>query len=58
MKLQFCNDVKPLVENQKDLEVPVEWESKENVTQQYLNRAFGNAYDFSQGRPPIVQSGR
>lgn len=50
MKLQFCNDLKPLVENQKDLEIPVEWESKENVTQQYLNRAFGNAYDFSQGR--------
>ncbi|KAJ5403909.1 hypothetical protein N7509_003780 [Penicillium cosmopolitanum] len=50
MKLQFCNDLKSLVEDQKELEVPVEWESKENVTQQYLNRAFGNAYDFSQGR--------
>lgn len=49
MRLQFCNDLKQLLESEKNLEIPVEWESKENITQQYLNRAFGNAYDFSQG---------
>jgi hypothetical protein len=38
------------VDSQTDLEIPVDWESEGNVTQQYLNRAFGNAYDFSQGR--------
>jgi len=49
MKLQFCEDLKTTLEKQEHLEIPVEWESKGNITQQYLNRAFGNAYDFSQG---------
>lgn len=50
MRLQFADDLKPLIEGYKSLEIPVDWESKEAVTTQYLNRAFGNAYDFSQGQ--------
>jgi hypothetical protein len=49
MKLQFADDLKETIEQEKDLEIPVEWASKDDVAAQYLNRAFGNAYDFSQG---------
>jgi hypothetical protein len=49
MRLQFCEDMKSVVESEQRLEIPVDWTSKEEVSQQYLSRAFGNAYDFSQG---------
>lgn len=49
MRLQLADDLKPLVEKETSLEIPVEWASKATVADQYLNRAFGNAYDFSQG---------
>ncbi|KAJ5108813.1 hypothetical protein N7456_005488 [Penicillium angulare] len=49
MKLEFADDLKETIEEEKDLEIPVEWVSKNDVAGQYLNRAFGNAYDFSQG---------
>lgn len=49
MKLQLADDLKAVIENEKSLEIPVEWASKDAVDAQYLNRAFGNAYDFSQG---------
>lgn len=49
MKLQFADDLKEIVESEASLEIPVEWASKDAVNEQYLNRAFGNAYDFSQG---------
>lgn len=50
MKLQFADDLKEIVESEGgSLEIPVEWASKAAVNEQYLNRAFGNAYDFSQG---------
>ena len=48
MKLNFADDLKPILEKPKDLEIPVEWASRDEVAKQYLNRAFGNAYDFSQ----------
>lgn len=49
MKLQFADDLKDIVEGERSLEIPVEWAPKAAVNEQYLNRAFGNAYDFSQG---------
>ena len=49
MRLQFADDLKPIIEACKSLEIPVDWETKDAVAAQYLNRAFGNAYDFSQG---------
>ena len=48
MKLQFADDLKDIIENEQSLEIPVEWASKDTVQDQYLQRAFGNAYDFSQ----------
>lgn len=49
MKLQFAEDLQDMVENEKTLEIPVRWASRSDAAEQYLNRAFGNAYDFSQG---------
>ncbi|KAH8422527.1 uncharacterized protein LDX57_000281 [Aspergillus melleus] len=49
MKLEMADDLKPLVEGEKGLDIPVDWVSKEEALSRYLNRGFGNAYDFSQG---------
>ncbi|CAL5874420.1 uncharacterized protein PFLUO_LOCUS8716 [Penicillium psychrofluorescens] len=49
MKLQLADDLKDVIHNEQSLEIPVEWGSKAAVKDQYLNKAFGNAYDFSQG---------
>ncbi|GKZ18225.1 hypothetical protein AbraIFM66951_000398 [Aspergillus brasiliensis] len=48
MKLEFADDLKPLIESQTDIEVPVDWVSKSEAMSRYLNRGFGNAYDFNQ----------
>ena len=49
MKLQLADNLREIVESERSLEIPVEWVSQATVTEQYLNRAYGNAYDFSQG---------
>ncbi|KAJ5810463.1 uncharacterized protein N7503_002681 [Penicillium pulvis] len=49
MNLQLADDLKGTIEQEKLLEVPVQWASEDVVLDQYLNRGFGNAYDFSQG---------
>jgi hypothetical protein len=48
MKLEFADDLKETIEGQKDVEVPVEWVSRSEAMERYLNRGFGNAYDFNQ----------
>ncbi|KAI1337704.1 hypothetical protein F5Y15DRAFT_390006 [Xylariaceae sp. FL0016] len=53
MRLEFAEDIKPVLEemDSKDelgLEVPVDWVSPKDAMDRYLNRAFGNAYDFNQ----------
>lgn len=52
MRLELGEDIKPLIEKlQRDelgLEVPVDWVSKEEALERYMNRGFGNAYDFDQ----------
>ncbi|EHA23287.1 hypothetical protein CBS63078_10891 [Aspergillus niger] len=48
MKLEFADDLKPLIGSQADVEVPCNWVSKSEAMSRYLNRGFGNAYDFSQ----------
>ncbi len=48
MKLEFAEDLKPIIEGQNGLEVPVNWVSKSEALSRYLNRGFGNAYDFGQ----------
>jgi hypothetical protein len=48
MKLELADDLKSVIEKQKDLEIPVNWVSESEAMKRYLNRGFGNAYDFSQ----------
>lgn len=48
MRLEFSRSVQPIIEKQDSLEVPVDWVTEEGAMSRYLNRAFGNAYDFSQ----------
>lgn len=53
MKLQFSDDIKPILElaekeNKLDLEIPVDWVGREEALRTYLDRGFGNSYDFDQ----------
>lgn len=48
MKLELSKDCKQVVEGQSQLEVPVDWVSAADAETRYLNRGFGNSYDFGQ----------
>lgn len=53
MRLEFAEDIKPIIEKlEKEgnlgLEVPVDWVSTSEALERYLNRGFGNSYDFNQ----------
>jgi hypothetical protein len=48
MKLELADDLRSVIEGQTDVEVPVNWVTKDEALSRYLNRGFGNAYDFNQ----------
>lgn len=53
MRLEFSEDIKPILERldaegKLGLDVPVDWVSPSEATERYLNRGFGNSYDFNQ----------
>lgn len=53
MRLEFGEDVRPVLERleregELGLEVPVDWVPREEVLERYMNRGFGNSYDFDQ----------
>ena len=49
MRLELGEDVRPLVERRDTgLEISVDWKGREDVLERYLNRGFGNSYDFNQ----------
>ena len=53
MRLELGDDVKPLLEDleargELGLEVPVDWVSRDEALDRYMNRGFGNSYDFDQ----------
>lgn len=56
MRLRFSEDIRPVLEEALDrddggrsgLEVPVDWVSREEALAAYLDRGFGNSYDFNQ----------
>jgi hypothetical protein len=48
MKLELADDVKEIVEKETALEIPVNWVPREQALHRYLNRGFGNSYDFGQ----------
>jgi hypothetical protein len=49
MRLEFSESVRPVVEAEKGLEIPVDWVGEEEeALGRYLERGFGNSYDFGQ----------
>ncbi|KAJ9309101.1 hypothetical protein DTO217A2_1470 [Paecilomyces variotii] len=48
MRLEFAEEIRTVIEGQSGLEVPVDWISREKALSSYLNRGFGNSYDFNQ----------
>jgi len=48
MRLELADDIRPMIEGQDDLQVPVDWVSNEQAEARYMNRGFGNSYDFTQ----------
>ncbi|KAI7507694.1 phytanoyl-CoA dioxygenase family protein [Hortaea werneckii] len=48
MKLELSEDLKDRIQSQKDLQIPVDWVSRDEALKRYLNRGFGNSYDFGQ----------
>lgn len=48
MNLELAEELRPAVERETRLKVPVNWVSEEQALGRYLNRGFGNEYDFSQ----------
>lgn len=55
MRLRFGRDVEPVLEGLErggrlGLEVPVDWVGNDEVMEEYLDRGFGNSYDFDQER--------
>ena len=48
MRLEFAEEVKPLIDQQTILDVPSDWVSERDAQDSYLNRGFGNSYDFNQ----------
>jgi hypothetical protein len=53
MRLQLGDNLKPILERldqqgQLGLDIPVDWVGSEEAMEKYLNRGFGNSYDFDQ----------
>lgn len=46
--MELSEEIRPLVKKQTALEVPCDWVSEEEAEKRYLNRGFGNSYDFNQ----------
>lgn len=53
MRLRLAEDVKPILDRadgqgRLELETPVDWIKTDEAMGEYLNRGFGNSYDFNQ----------
>lgn len=48
MKLELAKEIKSMIDEQSLLDVPVDWISEQTALDRYLNRGFGNSYDFRQ----------
>ena len=46
--MEFGERIKPLIEAENQLDIKVDFVPEEEVRKSYLNRGFGNIYDFSQ----------
>ena len=49
MKVELSEDLRPMVEElASELQVPAVYLPEQEISKSYLNRPFGNAYDFNQ----------
>ena len=48
MRLELAEELKPLVDGTGDLDVRADFVSEGKILEKYLNRGFGNSYDFGQ----------
>lgn len=48
MRVQFGESLEPLVEQEEMLDVRADYVPDEEAQRTYLDRGFGNSYDFSQ----------
>lgn len=48
MKVELAEELRPLVDERKDLEIPTNFVSEKEAMDRYLDRGFGNSYDFNQ----------
>lgn len=48
MKVELSEEVKPMVTGLAELDVRATFVSEEMALGKYLNRGFGNSYDFGQ----------
>ena len=48
MRLEFAEEIKPLVDKEENLDVRADWVKEGHARDTYLNRGFGNSYDFNQ----------
>ncbi|KAK4545014.1 hypothetical protein LTR36_003565 [Oleoguttula mirabilis] len=48
MKLELADELKPTIEQQGELQIPVDWVGEKEARHRYLHRGFGNSYDFGQ----------
>ena len=49
MKLELSDSLRLVIESEQKLEIPVDWVTESEAMTRYMNRGYGNAYDFSQG---------
>ncbi|KAI1629961.1 putative phytanoyl-CoA dioxygenase [Exophiala viscosa] len=48
MRLELGEGIRPVIEAEKDLDVRADYVPEELALSRYLNRGFGNSYDFNQ----------
>ena len=48
MRLELGESVRDLVEAEKELDIRADYVPDQKAMQKYLNRGFGNSYDFNQ----------
>jgi hypothetical protein len=48
MRLDLGQGIRPLIEAEKDLDVRADYVPEPVAMDRYLNRGFGNSYDFNQ----------
>lgn len=52
MKIEFSDDLEPFLQRDgNDLQIQETLVSERTILDSYLNRGFGNSYDFDQKQP-------